>query len=403
MRYTVPTFLALMSAFILGFLAVPPAAAQEQVLYSFCENCVDGSNPASGLLMDKDGNLYGTTPTGGQYNDGLVYELSSTGSGWQEKVLHMFGGGSDGKGPVANLIMDERGNLYGTTSGGGAFGGGTAFELIRDAASGGWAETILHSFNQSGQDGSTPDAALARDPQGNLYGTTFFGGFGYGTVFELSPGANGQWMESILLAFNPNELHGANPDASLTLDGAGNLYGTTENGGSGGTYGIGVVFELVRNHGWAEKVLYAFDTDEYNGNNPVTNVIFDTAGNLYGTTSNGAYTTGSVFELTPGSGGQWTEKQLCVFCYSPGPLAFDRAGNLYTTIPIGGTYNYGYVLELTPTANGSWKQIVLFTFDGTSGSIPGGNLIVDSGSGSIYGVTGWGGAYGYGTAYELTP
>jgi uncharacterized repeat protein (TIGR03803 family) len=409
MRYNTLTFLALMFAVSFAFLTVTSSAfaAQEEVLYSFCglAGCGDGQHPAAGLLMDKAGNLYGTAPDGGKNNAGVVYELSPTDSGWQQKVLHTFGGKPDGNGPVANLIMDEFGNVYGTTTAGGTFNDGTVFELTHATAVG-WTERILHSFHQNGQDGSLPYAGLARDAEGNLYGTTSYGGplsgcddSGCGTVFELSPSPKGQWTEKILLAFNPDESLGANPAASLTLDQDGDLYGTAENGGSAS---VGVVFELVRNNGWKEQVLYNFGSMMYDGNNPLTNVIFDAAGNLYGTTGTGAYTTGSVFELMPLSNGQWVEKQLCVFCYGPGPVTFDHAGNLYTTCPIGGTYNYGFVYELMPTANGTWQQTVLNTFDGTNGSIPGGNLILDS-SGNIYGVTSWGGAYKFGTVYEVTP
>jgi uncharacterized repeat protein (TIGR03803 family) len=418
MRYNTPTFLALFFSAIFGFLVAPSAAfaTQEQVLYSFCSlsACTDGQYPGAGLLMDKVGNFYGTTWYGGLHNAGVVYELSRTSSGWQETVLHSFGGTPDGYGPQATLLMDESGNLYGTTLSGGAFDEGTVFELMRKPTSSGWTEKILHSFDRNGLDGSFPNAGLVRDAYGNLYGSTYYGGplsgcngFGCGTVYELSSNSNGVWGEEVIFAFNPDGLLGAEPADSLTLDQQGNLYGTTSNGGPGGTpYGIGVVFELVSNgnNGWAEKVLYNFGSKMYDGNNPLTNVIFDAAGNLYGTTGDGAYTTGSVFELTPQSSGQWTFTQLCSFCYSPSPLSFDHAGNLYTTINQGGTYNYGYVLELVrPTAGGKWQQTMLNNFDLADGSGPTGNLILDGSSDSIYGVTSYGGANLGGTVYEITP
>jgi uncharacterized repeat protein (TIGR03803 family) len=418
MRYSIPTLLSFIFVVILGFLTVPTTAfaAQEQVLYSFCNlsGCSDGKYPDAGLLMDKAGNLYGTTEYGGSYNGGVVYELSPTNSGWEEKVLHSFGGNLDGYGPQATLLMDESGNLYGTTLSGGAFDEGTVFQLMRKPTSGAWTEKILHNFDRNGIDGGFPTAGLVRDAQGNLYGTTYYGGplsgcdgFGCGTVYELSSNSNGVWGEKVIFAFNPDGLLGAEPADSLKLDQQGNLYGTTSNGGPGGSrFGLGVVFELVRNgnNRWAEQVLYNFGSVMYDGNNPLTNVIFDAAGNLYGTTGNGAYTTGSVFELTPQSTGQWTFTQLCSFCESPSPLSFDRAGNLYTTISQGGTYDYGFVLELVrPLAGGTWQQTMLNSFDLADGSGPTGKLILDGGSDSIYGVTSYGGAHLGGTVYELTP
>jgi len=419
MRYNSLSLLALIFAVSFGFVTTPTAAfaTQEQVLYSFCTlpRCADGQYPYAGLLTDKAGNMYGTTGSGGVYNAGVVYELSPTSSGWQETVLHSFGGKLDGYGPWSGtLVMDESGDLYGTTIAGGTFNAGTAFELMHKPTSSVWTEKILHNFDGNGVDGSNVNGGLVRDAQGNLYGTTYSGGplsgcngLGCGTVFELSPSPNGVWTEKILFAFNQDGFQGANPADSLTFDQAGNLYGTTESGGPGGSqFGLGVVFELARNgnNGWAEQVLYNFGSVRYDGNNPLTNVIFDAAGNLYGTTGNGAYTTGSVFELTPQSSGQWTFTQLCSFCYSPSALAFDTAGNLYTAIPLGGPDNDGFVLELVrPTAGGKWQQVVLYNFDMTDGSGPTGSPIVESRSNTLYGVTTYGGTNLGGTVYELTP
>jgi uncharacterized repeat protein (TIGR03803 family) len=159
----------------------------EKVLLNF--NHMDGANPQAGLISDAVGNLYGTTYEGGTYASGTVFELTpgpnAAGGAWTEKVLHNFGQGADGGLVSAGLIFDAAGNLYGTTSGGGTYGGGTVFELT-PTAGGGWTEQVLHSFNHNGGDGIVPYlAALIFDAVGNLYGTTYFGTYGSGTVFEL--------------------------------------------------------------------------------------------------------------------------------------------------------------------------------------------------------------------------
>jgi len=200
---------------------------------------------------------------------------------WTEKVLHSFHrNGTDGYTPQASLIFDAAGNLYGTTVDGGTYRGGTVFELTPQAG-GGWTETVLHSFHRNGTDGASPYAGLVLDAAGNLYGTTVDGGtYGRGAVFELTPEAGGGWTEQVLHNFG-NGTDGAFPYAGLVLDAAGNLYGTTC---QGGTHGRGAVFELTpqAGGGWTDKVLHSFDpTDGYY---PEAGLIFDAAGNLYGTT-----------------------------------------------------------------------------------------------------------------------
>ncbi len=230
--------------------------------------------------------------------------------GWTEKVLHNFGdGGNDGYLPGSGLIIDAHGNLYGTTAGGGTHGDGTVFELSPQG--GGWTEGVLHSFNFNGQDGINPYGGLVFDAAGNLYGTTNFGGihpaclanFGCGTVFELIPVGGGEWTERVLHSFG-NGTDGAEPFfTSLIFDTAGNLYGTTN---VGGLHGYGTVFELVRTQGggWADRVLHSFGSGD-DGALPFAGVILDGAGNLYGTTQQGGIHTcpvgncGTVFEITP--------------------------------------------------------------------------------------------------------
>jgi uncharacterized repeat protein (TIGR03803 family) len=332
----------------------------EKALHDFNGNTKDGAEPYAGLIFDKAGNLYGTTLGGGAHGDGTVFELMpKAGGGWTEKVLHNFNFNVDGYEPYAGLIIDASGKLYGTTSGGGAHGAGTVFELI-SKADGGWTEKVLHNFNSNAKDGREPYAGLIFDKAGNLYGTTFDGGaYGNGTVFELMPRAGGSWTEKVLHSFNSNGTDGTNSYASLIFDKAGNLYGTTLDGGA---YGNGTVFELTpkAGGGWTEKVLYNFNGNTKDGTNPYAGLIFDASGNLYGTTVVAAQEYGTAFELIP-KGGRWTEKVLHTFNQKDGAepyagLIFDASGNLYGTTYQGGVDGAGTVFELTPIAGGSWTE-----------------------------------------------
>jgi uncharacterized repeat protein (TIGR03803 family) len=319
------------------------AAQTEKVLhsFSFSNDGKDGNQPFAGLIFDAAGNLYGTTSGGGRYGGGTVFELMPARGGWTYKILHAFGSTNDGSEPYAGLIFDAAGNLYGTTVNGGVYGVGTIFEM-KPAMSGAWAERILYSFNNNGKDGQNPYAGLIFDASGNLYGTTVYGGpYGYGTVFELKRQPEG-WAERIVHNFG-NGTDGNGPYGGLIFDAAGNLYGTTAYGGaSGNTCGLprpgcGTAFELIKSVGWTERILHsftgAFDQD---GSVPLANLVFDSVGNLYGTTSAGAYD-GTAFELTPHSGG-WRETILQIFGNNnitgfqlDSGLIFDAAGNLYGT------------------------------------------------------------------------
>ena len=391
------------------------AAAQEKVLHSFLNNGTDGNSPDAGLIRDAAGNLYGTTHWGGTVSScptgcGTVFELTPAAGGtWTEKVLYSFSGGADGTAPYAGLIFDAAGNPYGTTSQGGSYDYGTVFELT-PTGGGTWTEKVLHSFNYA-TDGANPYAGLIFDAAGNLYGMTVLGGlFNGGTVFELTPAVGGSWTESVLHNFGSG-TDGANPYAgTLVFDAAGNLYGTTE---SGGTSNYGTAFELKPAAGgtWTEKVLHNFNNDGADGADPVAGLVFDAAGNLYGTTeSGGPYNWGTVFELTPTAGGTWTEQVLRNFNndgtdgFLPSAgLSFDAAGNLYGTTFYGGTYGGGTVFELTPAAGGTWTEQVLHSFnsDGTDGYQPIAGLILD-GAGDLYGTTYAGGSSNVGTVFEIT-
>jgi uncharacterized repeat protein (TIGR03803 family) len=389
------------------------AAAQEKVLHNFNSNGSAAFFPYAGLVSDAAGNLYGTTFYGGPDNYGTVFELMpTTGGGWTEKTLHSFTG-TDGFFPEANLIVDTAGNLYGTISAGSARGGGTAFELTPKTG-GGWTEEILHNFG-NGKDGSSPGAGLIMDTSGNLYGTTRLGGgHSVGTVFELTPRVGGGWVEKTLHSFNNNGTDGYTPLAGLIMDASGNLYGTTYLGGIYGSSNAGgTVFELTPAAGgtWTETVLHSFNNGT-DGAQPEAGLILDAAGDLYGTTlQGGVYGYGTVFELTPGLSGSWSESVLHDFsngsggdgAYPVAGLVFDTQGNLYGTTQQGGPFKWGVVFKLAPATGGSWTETVLHAFgNGKDAQRPQGTLIFGA-SGNLYGATEEGGAYGEGTVFEITP
>jgi uncharacterized repeat protein (TIGR03803 family) len=322
------------------------------------------------------------------------------------KTLHRFTGSkNNGGAPYAGLIFDQAGNLYGTTYGGGAAGRGTVFKLTPNT-DGSWTESLLHSFT-GGSDGAAPIAGLTFDAAGNLYGTTFRGGAGCsgktgcGTVFELTPKSDGTWTESVIYSFA--RKGGAYPYAGLIFDHAGNLYGTAVGGGH---HGAGVVFELKPNGNgsWTESVLYKFCalTNCADGYYPYGGLTFGGAGNLYGTTYN------VVFELTPHANGSWAESVLHSFAgndggYSYANVIFDQSGNLYSTTELGGDGNVGVVFMLTPQAKGSWTETVLYSFqDGNDGAYPRAGVLFDQ-TGNLYGTTTQRGAYGWGVVFKLTP
>ena len=260
------------------------------VLYAFSGGS-DGSHPSFGaLVFDRAGNMYDTTAVGGNGN-GVVYEMTHSGSGWTEQPLYAFTGTPDGATPYAGLVLDSAGNLYGTTTAGGLFGQGTVFELSPSGS--GWTEQVLYNF-QGGSDGGFPTGGLIFDQSGNLYGSTNKGGVGGGgTVFELTPSGGG-WTYNLLYSFTGNT--GCGPFANLGLDGAGNLYGTTL---CDGANNAGNVFELTPSGGgWTYSSLHDF-TNGSDGGYPYSNVTFDAAGNLYGTASRGGRGVGLVWEITP--------------------------------------------------------------------------------------------------------
>jgi len=278
------------------------------VLYSFGKQ-PDGNSPQANLVFDGSGNLYGTATEGGIYGEGTVFKLTPNKGQWTETVLYSFcqlQNCVDGATPRSGLVLDAAGNLYGTTSAGGAYSGsvgGVVFELTPHPG-GTWTEAVLHSFG-NGKDGAGIFiSGLVFDSAGNLYGTTSGGGTtsrsicpdGCGAVFELSPGPNGQWTEKVLYEFcsQADCADGSQPLGGVTLDSSGNLYGTTNLGGTPAQHLYGTVFELSPGEAgqWVETVLYMFQGGTTDGTNPQAGVILDKSGNLYGTTELGYETPG---------------------------------------------------------------------------------------------------------------
>lgn len=388
------------------------------VLYTFTGG-FGGGQPNGSLISDTAGNLYGTTFSGGTINSncasgcGVVFQLIKGSNGkWTEKVLHSFPGGTGGNQPATGLAMDSLGNLYGTTEFGGntacAGGCGTVFELI-PGSNGRWTWKGLHNFTGS-TGGASPLGRLILDASGNVYGTTYSGNncsAACGTVFELIHNANGTWTYKGIYQFSHIQ-NGSNPAAGLTFDSLGNLYGTTEFGGvfdCASRTTCGTVFELMPglNGHWTFQQLFAFTN--LTGAYPTSELIFDSSGNLYGTTSIGGLGSGSnlpgnVFELMPPPSGPWTQ-QILSSQRAAQTLIFDTLGDLFGVATGGGKGNAtGLLFELSP--GGGWTGSVLHTFNAPGGDFPTGALIFDM-SGNLYGTTSAGGAQSQGVAFEYAP
>jgi uncharacterized repeat protein (TIGR03803 family) len=387
--------------------------ATERVLYSFTGGS-DGGGPNGSVVFDGLGNAFGTThfggitTCGGQVGGGcgVVFELSpNTSGGWSETPLYAFADGSDGGFPNAGIIFDKNGNIFGTASTGGNFGCsigcGVVYELKKG---GGYAESVLHAFD--GSDGQFPNAQLLRSKNGTLYSTTWYGGStGNGTVFSLNPAGSG-WAESLLYSFH-GTTDGSAPAAGVVADNAGNLYGTTYKFDG---YNDGVAYELQkRSHGsWKDRILYTFNASS-SGEDPYAGLIMLGKGELFGTTIEGGSTGGgAAFELVLGSNHHWTENVLHVFGKAGdgsapyGGLVSDTKGNLFGTTVFGGGNNAGTVYELSPSRGGRWKERTLYSFTGgPDGAYPSGTPTIDS-TGNLYGTASNGGQYGYGVVFEIT-
>ena len=386
---------------LLPIAARPMQAQTLTVLHNFSDEN-DGGYPGSPLTSDGAGNFYGTTVEGGlgamsgpTPGAGTVFELSPNGSGgWNETLLYSFcepyfmSTCPDGDGPTGPVVFDTAGNLYGTTCAGGAYGYeygpgyGVVFKLSPVGTL--WTETVLYNF--SSLDGSCPQNGLIMDSAGNLYGTNSAG------VFEVSPSGSG-WTEQLVYAYGG--------PAALTIDAAGDIF----------VNGTRDIFELSPNGkgGWNPKWVQTF----HNYDDFFSPLVLDQAGNLYGTRRRGgAKGYGAIYKLSPEKNGSWTKTILYSFQggtdgrYPDGGLVFDAAGNLYGTTAesFGGGYHrqfygYGNVFELVA---GSDQLTVLWSFNGTDGDFPYGSLIRDT-AGNLYGIGFEGGSGGYGIAFEVTP
>jgi len=428
--------------------AIISSAATEKVLHSFVPY-PSGYNPQGGMVRDGAGNLYGVAPAGGAYGNGAVFELQpNSRGGWSKKIIYNFTA-TDGLVPNP-VILDRAGNLYGATyEGASGVRGANVFKLTPNARAE-WTETIIYTFSFD----HNPIGSLVFDSAGNLYGVTLTGGsYGWGTAFELTPSTSGMWIHTVLHDFDAFPGDGVEPQNGLTVDSAGNLYGSTRRGGGIGDCdngGCGTVFELFPGGTaqWTETVLWRFGGNslsssgvvidstgilygetyadpshpgrngsvyklaQQNGRWQATNIdtfsavdaqypmaalVSDSAGNFYGASTGGSYGEAAVFELSPGSGGQWTEKLIYSFPSSKyaifdsyygvcSRLSLDDMGNLYGERTSGGVYGYGIVFELSPSASGDWTEKDLFTFSGgAGGSYPIGGLVFDK-VGNLYGA-----------------
>ena len=411
-----PSVVALAIVFGVTMMAAPSAPAQTfNVLHTFTGGG-DGASPGAGLTMDKGGNFFGTTESGGASGPngyGTVFKLSHTRFGWSLTPLYTFTGNEDGASPAARVIIGPNGTLYGTTSAGGGNGCGgggcgTVFNLrppmnASTNALTDWIEVVLYRFT-GGVDGASPVGDLVFDQDGNIYGTTTGGGSSQmGTVYALTP-ADGGWTQNVLWTFSGGK-DGGKPAAGVIFDNAGNLYGTTQ---IGGMNGFGSVFQLAAaGSSWSQSTVYSFQNGS-DGANPAGGLIFDSSGNLYGTTtSKGQGQGGTVFELTPRQNGAWAFTVLYAFAGQSGngpqsSLTMDATGNLFGTTYKDGAYGSGSVFKLT-SSNDGWTYTDLHDFtSGSDGAQPAGSLVLDAG-GNLYGTALAAGGFDCGILFAITP
>ncbi|MGA9509960.1 MAG: choice-of-anchor tandem repeat GloVer-containing protein [Candidatus Sulfotelmatobacter sp.] len=413
---------------MMALLLVESAWAQstEKVIFNLGTPRSDG-----GLILDSQGDLFGTA-TGYPAETGTVFEAKRFANGtWSHYVLYRFLGGNDGKNPNAGLIFDGAGNLYGTTQAGGAnycslsninSTCGTIFELS-PTPKGEWIEKQLYNFagmTGNNTDGEDPNSGLVTDSAGNLYGTTAFGGAYHGTVFQLTPGSNGTWTETILYRFSDGE-DGTGP-TGLIRDSLGNLYGFTPVGGAAQS---GTIFELSPNTdgSWTYHLLYTFcsKTNCSDGSAP-TGITLDSQGNLYGAANNGGTVPcpvtsdgcGIIFKLVRGTHEPWGFRLLHTFCkknqcsdgaFPSGAPTLQPDGTLYGLTVVGGTANRGSLFKLVQRSS-AWVLTSLYSFCTLSacpdGLDPAGTLAID-GSGNLYGTTPLGGKLDAGVVFQVIP
>ena len=371
-------------------------AATESVLHFFAGGASDGQSPGPELVRDGSGNLYGTTFGGGPNNAGMIFKIGSTG---KYSVVRFFAGGaSDGAGP-SGLVLDSAGNLYGATQNGGSNNVGTVFKIDSTGT-----YRVLHAFAGGSSDGAGP-GGLVFDSAGNLYGLTANGGLGptslppgappgavpgYGTVFRIDPAAN----YSVVHFFAGGSSDGVGP-VGLAVDGAGNVYGATSDGGP--TNG-GIVFKIDATASYSVVHFFAGGTSD--GAEP-SDLVFDSAGNLYGSTIlGGPNENGTIFKID--TAGSYSVAHFFAGGETDGAMPYtliaDTAGGLYGATYVGGLYGLGVIFKIGPT--GSYGVVHVFAGGSSDGGAPFGRLTLDS-AGNLYGVTGSGGSNNVGTVFRI--
>jgi uncharacterized repeat protein (TIGR03803 family) len=388
--------------FVIALSLTTAMGATTDVIFSFDED--EGEYPDSDLETDSAGNIYGTTVLGGDFGGGTVFQLSPTPNGWVHTVLYSFTGGADGGEPYKGVTLDRQGNLYGTavTGGSGSCEGGCGVVYKLSNTGGTWTQTVIHAFT-GGNDGSGAGARVTVDGLGNVYGMTPTGGaHGLGTIYKIA--SNGTFK--VLHAFTGG-ADGATGSAGRMIWRGGRLYGAATVGGS---HGSGVVFELNPSGDGERdlKPIYAF-RGQPDGSFPYGALLFDRSGNIYGTTYyGGANGLGAVYKLSPRAVGEWDEEVIYSFQeepdgYSPiSNLVFDTSGNLYGTTSEGGL-GRGTIFKLSPVAKGSWVETVVHAFAGPpDGAFAYNGMVVDK-FGNFYGATVYGGEDDDGCVYQFTP
>jgi uncharacterized repeat protein (TIGR03803 family) len=397
----------LLLAFVMGAGAGAAFGQTLTTLHNFGASPTDGVAPGTGVILDKAGNAYGNTGVGGfQGADGTVFKLTPPASGggeWTETILHLFHGKPDGKIPEGRLAMNAQGILISTTLHGGTDDLGTVYALIPPTGKGPWKEKIVHSFGTVTNDVSTPNQGVFIAPEG-FYSVDQGGANNTGAFYLLSPAAGGaSFTQHILYSFGAlGSGDGADPAGGLVRDSKGNFYGVT---GQGGANNLGAVYELSppksKGGAWTESVIFSFDGT--NGTLPAGPLLLGTGGILYGTTNGGGDSgAGLVFQLTPpvAAGNAWTESVLYTFTggndggFPESGVVMDTEGNL-----LGSASNA--IFQLTPpqSTGGAWTESVLHNFTGPDGFIAG---PITLSNGAVYGTTQEGGAFGVGTAFQLT-
>jgi len=384
------------------------SAYTHKTLHTFCAwaNCGDGAYPWGGLLQDQSGNLYGMTNAGGKYLDGVVFQLVPNGSSYKEHVLHNFcawANCTDGRAPLGDLIMDMDGDLYGTAQFGGKYDAGVIFKLTR--GDNGWSLSVLHNFCKltNCTDGKLPKTALVMADERHFFGTTPGGGaHGDGTAYELTHNSDGTWSYAVIYSFcaKANCADGGPPQSDLIVDKDGRLYGTTISGGAG----LGNVYRLQHTGaGWTETAIVDFCTAGACklGRSPTAGLSYagqragaawDESSPLFGTTSGGGKKDyGVVFELVHDSSG-WTFTMIHSFGVGigPGALVVSSGGDLYgTTFSSEDPSNAGLAFKL---AHDTWAETILYEFcsgtcDQGDGDNPSASRLVIDANGNVYGTT----------------